>query len=180
MSWPRPLTHGSKSFFRNFWAWPLKLLWWGHKHKFPVNSYYSRARWFRKMSSKTNIITQIVDGQWRHKITIYGYGLSVYIHISQIRDVTNRLLFMRGYLGRIIIINKTRPSFLMIYTHCRYLMPPSCGIRFRCWHTIDLLISDWIQSNLLTCQCRDHFFLLYFCPLLFVFMEHQVPPWSWS
>ena len=46
----------------------------------------------------TNIRTRIVGGQWRHKITIYGNGLSVYyIQIWQIRDVTNRLLFTRGY-----------------------------------------------------------------------------------
>ena len=28
-----------------------------------------------------NIHTRIVGGQWHHKITIYGNGLSVYIHI---------------------------------------------------------------------------------------------------
>ena len=32
--------------------------------------------------------TRIVGGQWRHKITIYENGLSVYIHIWQMRDVT--------------------------------------------------------------------------------------------
>ena len=42
----------------------------------------------------TNIHTRIVGGQWRHK---YGHGLSVYIHIWQIRDFTNRQLFKRGY-----------------------------------------------------------------------------------
>ena len=44
-----------------------------------------------------NTRTQIVGGQGCHKITIYGNGLSVYIHIWQIRDVTNRQLFTRGY-----------------------------------------------------------------------------------
>ena len=44
-----------------------------------------------------NIRTGIVGGQWRHKITIYGNGSSVYIHIWQIRDVTNRQLFTCGY-----------------------------------------------------------------------------------
>ena len=44
-----------------------------------------------------NIHTRIVGGQWRHKITIlYINGLSVYINIWQIRDVTNRQLFTRG------------------------------------------------------------------------------------
>ena len=40
---------------------------------------------------------RIVGGQWRHKITIYGNVLSVYTHIWQIRDVTNRQLFTRQY-----------------------------------------------------------------------------------
>ena len=52
----------------------------------------------------TNIHTRILGGQWRHKITIYGNGLSVYIHIWQIRDVTNRQLFTWGYYIMITII----------------------------------------------------------------------------
>ena len=44
-----------------------------------------------------NIGSRIGSGQRRHKITIYGNVLSVYIHIWQIRDVTNRLLFTRRY-----------------------------------------------------------------------------------
>ena len=40
-----------------------------------------------------NIWTRILDGQWRHKITISGNRLPVYIHIWQIRDVTNRQLY---------------------------------------------------------------------------------------
>ena len=44
-----------------------------------------------------NIRTWILGVQWRHKLNIiYGYGLWVYIHRWQIRDVTNRQLFTRG------------------------------------------------------------------------------------
>ena len=50
-----------------------------------------------KLAIKTNIRTRIVGGQWRHKITIYGNILSVYIHIWKIRDVPNRQLLTRGY-----------------------------------------------------------------------------------
>ena len=52
---------------------------------------------YTKSRSVTNIHTRIVSGQLRHKITIYGNGLSVYIHIWQILDVTNRQLFTRRY-----------------------------------------------------------------------------------
>ena len=47
--------------------------------------------------SITNIRSRIVGGPWRHKITIYGNGLSVYIHIWQICDVTNHQLFTCEY-----------------------------------------------------------------------------------
>ena len=48
-----------------------------------------RQRW----TNEYNIHTRIVGGQRRHKITIYGNGLSVYIHIWQMYDVTNHQPF---------------------------------------------------------------------------------------
>ena len=58
---------------------------------------YFHGCYFHCTLSRINIRIRIVGGQWRHKITIYGNGLSVYIHKWPICDVTNRQLFTRGY-----------------------------------------------------------------------------------
>ena len=51
-----------------------------------------------KITLSNNIRTRILGGQWRHIITvIYGNGLTVYIHIWQICDFTDRQLFECGY-----------------------------------------------------------------------------------
>ena len=51
-----------------------------------------------------NIRTRIVGGQCRHKITIYGHGLSVYIHKWQIRDVETAS-FYRTVISTQILAN---------------------------------------------------------------------------
>ena len=70
-------------------------------HSGDIYSYSDINIWVHYLSStiSTNILTRIVGGQWRHKITIYGNGSSVYIHIWQILGVTSwrRQLFTCEY-----------------------------------------------------------------------------------
>ena len=64
---------------------------------FNILSYHLTCLDYSIRLNWTNIRTLTVGSQWRHKITKYGNGLSVYIHIWQICDVTVRLLFVWVY-----------------------------------------------------------------------------------
>ena len=92
----------------------------------------------------TIIRTLIEGGQWRNKITIYGNGLSVYVHIWQIRDVTVRLLSVCGYY----YTNDNNNFNQNLHEPSRRFLSRSLLLKW-------LVYNFWPHANIKTINSRD-------------------------
>ena len=107
----------------------------------------------------TNIRTRIEGGQWRHKVTIYGIGLTVYFHLWQIRDVTNRILFVRGhYYWIITILHNFTPGWLYELRRDKHavsmltLLFRQYSLPLHPWYRVDIYVKNCRQVLIQHCS----------------------------